>query len=71
MSARVTDWGLAGLVAVLLVTGALTLFAGTPPAGWVIGVHDVCGIAIALLVMIKLRRVWPRVVRGARGAYRR
>jgi DMSO/TMAO reductase YedYZ molybdopterin-dependent catalytic subunit len=66
VAARVTDWGLAGLVAALVVTGALTLFAGSPGAAWVIAVHDVCGIAIALLVVIKLRRVWPRLVRGAR-----
>jgi hypothetical protein len=65
VTARVTDWGLAGLVAALLVTGALTLFAGSPGAVWIIAVHDACGLAIALLVIIKLRRVWPRLVRGA------
>jgi DMSO/TMAO reductase YedYZ molybdopterin-dependent catalytic subunit len=71
VTARVTDWGLAGLVATLLVTGALTLFAGSPGAAWIIGVHDACGIAIALLVIIKLRRVWPRLARAARGTHRR
>ena len=65
VTARVTDWGLAGLVAALLVTGALALFAGSPGAAWIIAVHDACGIAIALLVIIKLRRVRPRLVRGA------
>ena len=69
MSARVTDWGLAGLVAALLVTGALTLFAGSPGAAWIIAVHDACGIAIALLVIIKLVRVWPRLIRGTRSAH--
>jgi hypothetical protein len=34
-SARVPDWGLAGLVAALIVTGALTLFAGSPGAAWI------------------------------------
>ena len=71
MTARVTDWGLAGLVAALLVTGALTLFAGSPGAAWIIAVHDACGIAIALLVVIKLRRVWPRLVHTAHGTHRR
>lgn len=66
MTARVTDWSLAGLVAALLVTGALTLFAGSPGAAWIIAVHDACGIAIALLVVIKLRRVWPRLARSSR-----
>ncbi len=69
MTARVTDWGLAGLVAALLVTGALTLFAGSPGAAWIIASHDACGIAIALLVIIKLRRVWPRLFRGTPGAH--
>jgi cytochrome b561 len=68
VTARVTDWGLAGLVAALLVTGALTLFAGSPGAAWIIAVHDACGLAIALVVIIKLRRVWPRL-RGARRAH--
>ncbi|MBV9417185.1 MAG: molybdopterin-dependent oxidoreductase [Solirubrobacterales bacterium] len=70
MTARVTDWGLAGLLMALLVTGALTLFAGSPGAAWIIAVHDACGMAIALLVIVKLRRVWPRLVR-AREAHRR
>lgn len=65
MTARVTDWGLAGLVAALLVTGALTLFAGSLGAAWIIAMHDGCGMAIALLVIIKLRRVWPRLSRSA------
>ena len=71
MTARVTDWGLAGLVAALLVTGALTLFAGAPGEAWIIALHDACGIAIALLVIVKLRRVWPRLVGAARGVHRR
>jgi DMSO/TMAO reductase YedYZ molybdopterin-dependent catalytic subunit len=71
VTARVTDWGLAALVAALLVTGALTLFAGTPGAAWLFAVHDGCGFAIALLVIVKLRRVWPRLSRGARDVNRR
>jgi DMSO/TMAO reductase YedYZ molybdopterin-dependent catalytic subunit len=58
----VTDWGLAALIAALVVTGFLTLFAGSPHAAWIIAAHDACGIAIAMLVAIKLRRVWPRLV---------
>ncbi|MBV9005951.1 MAG: molybdopterin-dependent oxidoreductase, partial [Solirubrobacterales bacterium] len=40
-------------------------------AAWIIAVHDACGIAIALLVIVKLRRVWPRLIRGSRGTHRR
>lgn len=71
MTARVTDWGLAALVAALLVTGVLTLFVGSTGTAWIIAVHDGCGIAIALLVAVKLRRVWPRLARGAREVDRR
>ncbi|HEY5427584.1 MAG TPA: molybdopterin-dependent oxidoreductase [Solirubrobacteraceae bacterium] len=71
MTARVTDWGLAALVAALVVTGILTLFAGSAGTAWVIAVHDGCGIAIALLVVVKLRRVWPRLTRDARTIDRR
>lgn len=71
MTARGTDWGLAALVAALLVTGVLTLFAGSPGAAWIVAVHDACGIAIALLVLVKFRRVWPRLVRAAPSIERR
>ncbi len=71
MTARGTDWGLAALVAALLVTGVLTLFAGSPGTAWIVAVHDACGIAIALLVLVKLRRVWPRLVRAAPSIERR
>ena len=71
MTARVTDWGLAALIAVLLVTGVLTLFAASLGAAWIIAAHDACGIAVAFLVVVKLRRVWPRLARGARNVDRR
>jgi DMSO/TMAO reductase YedYZ molybdopterin-dependent catalytic subunit/cytochrome b561 len=59
---RGTDWGLAALVAALSATGALTLFAGGSSDAWVFAAHDALGIAIALLVLVKLRRVWRRIV---------
>ncbi|HEV3055967.1 MAG TPA: molybdopterin-dependent oxidoreductase [Solirubrobacteraceae bacterium] len=64
MTPRVTDWGLAALVAALIVTGALTLFAGSPGDAWVYDVHDALGAAIAVLLAFKVRRVWPRVKNG-------
>jgi DMSO/TMAO reductase YedYZ molybdopterin-dependent catalytic subunit len=71
VTARVTDWGLAALIAALLVTGVLTLFAGSLGAAWIFAVHDACGIGVLFLVVVKLRRVWPRVARGARNVGRR
>jgi DMSO/TMAO reductase YedYZ molybdopterin-dependent catalytic subunit len=66
VTARGTDWGLATLVAALVASGALTLFAGSPGDTWVYAAHDALGVAIALLLVFKLRRVWPRVVHASR-----
>ena len=64
MTARGTDWGLALLVGLGLVSGVATWFAGSPGGAWVVGVHAVAGTALALVLVFKLRRVLPRV--GAR-----
>jgi DMSO/TMAO reductase YedYZ molybdopterin-dependent catalytic subunit len=61
VAARVVDWGLAALVAALVATGLLTLFAGSRDDSWVYASHDVVSAAIVLLVVLKLRRVWPRI----------
>jgi Oxidoreductase molybdopterin binding domain len=61
VTARGTDWGLAALVASLIVTGALTLFAGGSGDVWVFVAHDALGFAIVGLLVFKLRRVWPRL----------
>ena len=61
VTARGTDWGLAALVALLVATGALTLFAGGSSDAWVFAVHDAGAAAIAALLVVKLRRVWPRL----------
>ena len=47
-----------------LVSGVATWFAGSPGGAWVVGVHAVAGTALALVLVFKLRRVLPRV--GAR-----
>jgi cytochrome b561 len=61
VTARGTDWGLAALVASLIATGVLTLFEGSSHDAWVFAAHDALGVAIAVLVVVKLRRVWPRI----------
>jgi DMSO/TMAO reductase YedYZ molybdopterin-dependent catalytic subunit len=61
---RGTDWGLALLVALGLASGLATWFAGSSGGAWVFGAHALAGIALALLLVFKLRRVLPRV--GAR-----
>ena len=57
MTPRGTDWSLAGLVAVLGLSGALTLFGGA----WVFVAHDVAGFALGGVLVWKLRRVWRRI----------
>ena len=61
---RGTDWALALLVALGLVSGLATWFAGSPGGAWVVGAHAVAGTALAFVLVFKLRRVLPRV--GAR-----
>ncbi|HEY3020416.1 MAG TPA: molybdopterin-dependent oxidoreductase [Solirubrobacteraceae bacterium] len=65
MTPRGTDWGLATLVALLAFTGALTAFAGAPSRAWVFTLHGVAGLAVAGLLVWKLRRVWRRARPGA------
>jgi DMSO/TMAO reductase YedYZ molybdopterin-dependent catalytic subunit len=66
VTARGTDWGLAALVASLIATGVLTLLEGSSNDAWVFAAHDALGVVIALLLIIKLRRVWSRVAVLAR-----
>lgn len=61
MTPRGTDWGLAYVVTLGLVTGVLTVFAGGPSDAWVFAVHGIAGTSLGLLVGWKFRRVWRRV----------
>jgi DMSO/TMAO reductase YedYZ molybdopterin-dependent catalytic subunit len=61
---RGTDWGLALLVVLGLVSGLATWFAGSQGSAWVFAAHALAGIALSLLLVFKLRRVLPRI--GAR-----
>ena len=61
MTPRGTDWSLALLVAAGVASGLATWFAGSPGAGWVFAAHAVAGGCLAAVVVVKLRRVLPRV----------
>jgi len=63
---RGTDWSLALLVALGLATGLATWFAGSRESAWVFAAHAALGVSLALVLVWKLRRVWPRVVVRAR-----
>jgi hypothetical protein len=58
---RGTDWSLAVLVAAGVASGLATWFAGAPGSTWVYAVHAVAGASLAVVVVVKLRRVLPRV----------
>jgi len=55
------DWGLLAAAAVLVATGLYGLSAGRPDQGWTFVVHGAAGLALAVLVALKLARVWRRV----------
>jgi hypothetical protein len=63
---RGTDWGLALPVALGLASGPATWFAGSPDGAWVFGARALAGLALALLLVFKLRWVLPGVGSRAR-----
>jgi DMSO/TMAO reductase YedYZ molybdopterin-dependent catalytic subunit len=62
MTPRGTDWGLALVVALLFATGMASLFAASEGSAWVFAAHDVLAFALAGLLVVKLRRVWRRLI---------
>jgi DMSO/TMAO reductase YedYZ molybdopterin-dependent catalytic subunit len=58
---RVVDASLLVAVAVLLVTGLVSLVSGRPTGAWVFDVHAVAGLSTVVLVAWKLRRVRHRL----------
>jgi DMSO/TMAO reductase YedYZ molybdopterin-dependent catalytic subunit len=61
MTARLTDWSLALCVGLALATGLVGNTVGRPGFRWVFALHGIAGLALALFVIGKLRRVLPRL----------
>src|SRR5947209_1445881 len=61
MKPRLTDWSLALCVAIAFVTGLMGDDAGRPGLWWIFALHGVAGLALALFLIGKLRRVLPRL----------
>jgi DMSO/TMAO reductase YedYZ molybdopterin-dependent catalytic subunit len=61
MRARTTDWGLALTLAVAFGTGLWSFTAGRAEEWWIVALHGVSGLWLGLLLVPKLRRVWPRL----------
>ena len=61
MSPRLTDWSLALVATLALLTGLVSLFSGRPQDWLIFALHGMVGLWLVLLVWEKLRRVWPRL----------
>jgi len=61
MPARLTDWSLALCVGVAFATGLAGNNAGRPVLWWIFALHGGAGLALALFLIGKLRRVLPRL----------
>ena len=57
MPARLTDWSLALCVGVAFATGLVGNNAGRPGLWWIFALHGGAGLALALFLIGKLRRV--------------
>lgn len=66
MSTATLDRLLAGLVAAQLVTGLLSLRAGSPPTAPLFVVHGLLGAVLLAAVAVKLRRSLPGAIAGGR-----
>jgi DMSO/TMAO reductase YedYZ molybdopterin-dependent catalytic subunit len=58
---RGTDWSLALLVAAGVATGLATWFAGAPASTWVFAAHAIASASLTFVLVVKLRRVLPRL----------
>jgi len=65
---RGTDWSLALLVAAGVATGLATWFAGAPGSTWVFAGHAIAGASLAVVLVVKLRRVLPKLAPASAGA---
>ena len=56
VSPRLVDWAILGTLLVALLTGAWTLFAGTPGDWWIVALHGVAGVILVVPLTAKLHR---------------
>ncbi|HEY7832366.1 MAG TPA: molybdopterin-dependent oxidoreductase [Ktedonobacterales bacterium] len=63
LPARITDWSLALAGGAAFASGLVSLVSGQPGEWPVFAFHGAAGLWLALLLLPKLRRVWPRLVR--------
>ena len=61
MRPRLVDWSLLVLVLLEAGSGLVSFLQGRPQNSWLFVLHGVTGLAIVLLLVWKLQRVWRRV----------
>jgi len=61
---RVVDAGLLVVTLAVAATGLASWLFGRPADWWVVALHGVGGLVLAVLLGWKLRRVWPRLRSG-------
>lgn len=66
MHPRLVDWLLLVLVLFETLSGLITFLVGKPSGQWLFWLHGVVGLALVVLVVWKMARVYPRV-RSGRG----
>jgi DMSO/TMAO reductase YedYZ molybdopterin-dependent catalytic subunit len=58
---RLVDWSLLALVMFEAGSGLYSFLQGRPENSWLFALHGITGLALVLLLVWKLRRVWRRV----------
>ena len=66
MRPRLVDWSLLVLVLFEAESGLYSFLQGRPENSWLFVLHGVMGLAIVLLLLWKLQRVWRRVAERRR-----
>src|SRR5215467_15163305 len=66
MSPRLTDWSIAVAAVLAFVAGIISLISGRPQDWFIFILHGIAGLWLLLLLWVKLRRVWPRLIHPRR-----
>jgi len=61
MRPRLVDWSLLVATLLELITGLVSFTVGKPEGRWLFWVHGILGLAIVLLLVWKVARIWPRL----------
>src|SRR5260370_5785671 len=70
LSPRLTDWSLALAASLAIATGIVSLVSGRPQEWFIFALHGIAGFWLLLLLWVKLRRVWPRLMHPRRWDHR-